>query len=93
MPRVGRVVSVILALHALGAAQGWTPNALDEHETAMHWAAPAPNSDRGLGGGLTYAIDRDFCNRLLPRVADDLWTGARVLIDCTAVHAAVVRAF
>jgi hypothetical protein len=30
---------------------------------------------------------------MLPRVADDLWTGAHVLVDCAAVHAAVARAF
>lgn len=87
-----------LVLTTLTAAQGWTPNARDVQnplETALRWAASDADadSDRGLGGGLSYAVDRDFCAKMLPRVADDLWTGAHVLVDCAAVHAAVARAF
>jgi hypothetical protein len=49
---------------------------------------------RGLGGGLTWALDSELCKRLLPRFSEDAVVLHVIdLVDCAGVRASVARAF
>ena len=67
-------------------------SSLDEPvERTYQWDFPAAaDSDVGLGGGLAYATQGDFCATLLPR-----FTSERMfdLVDCEALLSAVELGF
>lgn len=70
------------------------PN-MPDAEGAYLWTTPAdPLSTEGLGGGITYAVDTDFCNRILPQFREgsdlDKMFG---FITCKLLRAALNRAF
>jgi hypothetical protein len=99
---MARFSSLLLGLFAATGARAWVPLALDDAralETALRWSAPAPAAagssaeNDGLGGGLTYAIEPTFCERILPNIRDDLFADAGALVRCELLKAAVARAF
>jgi len=54
----------------------------------LRWSMPSDSRDTsGLGGGLTFAVEPDFCSKLMPHFNDRRW------IDCEMVDDAIHRAF
>jgi hypothetical protein len=55
------------------------------------WHAPYDALDtRGLGGGITYAVDPALCSHLLPRVQDGAWA-MQFLAGCSDLRASIAR--
>jgi len=56
------------------------------------WYTPqAADDTRGLGGGITWAMDANLCALIKPKFREDIMAGS--LIDCKEIHAAIARSF
>ena len=61
-----------------------TPNA----SLMFRWTMPADFADEsGLGGGLSYAMEPDFCAKMMGHFSDRDW------ITCGSINSAIHRAF
>jgi len=71
----------------------WTSrSAFSLDEIAMRWSLPPDAySTDGLGGGISWALHRDFCARLLPLFPEEPGGGG-FFLTCDALRDAVARA-
>lgn len=69
-------------LSGLAVGFATTPSALDA-TFALRWSADAS----GLTGGLSFAVEPDFCSKLMPQFED------RQYIYCSYLQSAMLRAF
>mmetsp|Transcript_4076 Transcript_4076/g.11588 ORF Transcript_4076/g.11588 Transcript_4076/m.11588 type:complete len:545 (+) Transcript_4076:36-1670(+) len=86
-----------VALLALGVqlGAGWVTLPQDETDRKISWVVPEdPLDDSGLGGGIAFAIDPAFCERLLPVFKED--SGPQIkafqFITCEEINDAIARA-
>ncbi|KAJ1630533.1 hypothetical protein T492DRAFT_1144480 [Pavlovales sp. CCMP2436] len=77
-------------LSSVGAFAVMTNHARLGLGAAWRWPSPA---DKGLGGGLFYAVEETFCDSLLLTFSDDLLPDARVLVTCAHLKGAIASAF
>jgi hypothetical protein len=62
-------------------------------ELGWLWHSPVNRDDtRGLGGGITWAMDAALCDLILPKFREDIF-GAGKIVSCKEIHAAVARSF
>ena len=60
-------------------------------ELGWLWYSPVNRDDtRGLGGGITWAMDAALCDLILPKFREDIF-GAGKLVGCEEIHAAIVE--
>ena len=72
------------------------PQSFKLDSVAMRWSLPADShSNHALGGGITFAIHRDFCARLMPLFPEQGYE-ARLFgdffLDCEDIRGAIARA-
>lgn len=77
--------AAVCALLSVGFAFRTFPGSAD---SIARWNFPTRAGDEsGLGGGLTYYVEPDFCSKMFPSFAD------RGYIRCRDMHASMLRAF
>ena len=95
MPSPTLRVALILALTspAYGFVATWRAYGMDPY--TYTWQMPLePNSTTGLGGGIVYAINPTFCERILPRFQEQNQVFAYFeFVSCRYLRAALSRAF
>jgi len=66
------------------------PSSFDLDSVAMRWSLPpSSTSDEALGGGITFAVRHDFCDRLTPLFPEQ---SIAFYIDCTTLRNTISRA-
>lgn len=66
------------------------PSSFDLDTVAMRWSLPpSSTSDEALGGGITFAVRHDFCDRLTPLFPEQ---SIAFYIDCTTLRNTISRA-
>ncbi|KAJ1618651.1 hypothetical protein T492DRAFT_891703 [Pavlovales sp. CCMP2436] len=86
-----RARGALLLLLALGGGHAFTllhsavvpePTVTGILNDARRWTAPSsPGGSEGLGGGLTYALDRQLCAQMLPRFTAENYEAAVLSLD------------
>ena len=90
------LIAVLLLAGASAFAPTWKAlTATQAHPGSYLWTTPAdPLSTEGLGGGITYAVDAQFCDKIIPQFREgsnlDKMFG---FITCKLLRAALNRAF
>lgn len=87
-----RCLGIVLLAAAARPARAWVLYATSEDDTLIYrWDSPAEStSNGGLGGGLTWAVQDSFCDKILPRFYAEQFGD---LVDCEAIVDAIVRGF
>ena len=100
--RAAASLTPVLLLAFLCTTSGYTHlSAQYKLEERFAWSLPADFDDHsGLGGGIAYAIEPDFCERLLPKFREQTQsTWGKVVnlgvtfVDCEEIADALARAF
>ena len=95
MPSPRMRVALLLALPSpsRGFVATWRAYGMDPY--TYTWQMPLePNSTTGLGGGIVYAINPTFCERILPRFQEQNQVFAYFeFVSCRYLRAALSRAF
>ena len=90
-----RAYALLLALPSpsRGFVATWRAYGMDPY--TYTWQMPLePNSTTGLGGGIVYAINPTFCERILPRFQEQNQVFAYFeFVSCRYLRAALSRAF
>jgi len=72
------------------------PQSFKLDSVAMRWSLPADShSNYALGGGITFAIHRDFCARLIPLFPEQGYEAklfGDFFLDCEDIRSAIARA-
>ena len=94
--RFGAQVNHIRDLFANTSDPSWTgwphTDIPDQQLLGYTWKVPSdPTSKDGLGGGITWAWDPNFCDQIMPRFREDFFFVP--FVTCSMIKAAMGRGF
>ena len=85
----------LLLLPAFIPIPGWEPRTGDPtgpNKIWLRWTTPESNTDpSGLGKGIAYVIEEDFCEKMIPSFRD--CSGSDCWVNCHEINGAILRAF
>ena len=85
----------LILLPAFIPIPGWEPRTGDPtgpNKIWLRWTTPESNTDpSGLGKGIAYVIEEDFCEKMIPSFRD--CSGSDCWVNCHEINGAILRAF
>ena len=85
----------LLLLPAFIPIPGWEPRTGDPtgpNKIWLRWTTPESNTDpSGLGKGIAYVIEEDFCEKMIPSFRD--CSGSDCWVNCHEITGAFLRSF